>query len=124
MKQKKDEATMLLMKHLYGCAFDFCYDAFDKDRQFTEEERDYGQVRQAFVDKFGRKDRPQDELRKKPKAKVHQQELLNSLKKILACLNRKMDRQTRFSLLKNQLRGYESFAQLVIPPAPVIIHVH
>lgn len=68
--ENKNETTVLLREHLKGCVFDLFYDAFAKDGQLIEEGRDYENIRQALVEKFGRNNRPEDEVRRALEAKL------------------------------------------------------
>lgn len=99
--------------------FDFFQNAFAEDGQFTGERWDYEKFKKALVDKFGRKDLPEDNVKRALDAKLHQQELLDSLKKIDCLYERdRLDKETKFSLFKNQLTGHESSAYFVLSRQP------
>lgn len=55
------------MKYLDGRAFEFFYDNFPEDRQLTEDGKHYEKVDQTTMNKFGKKDRPENIVRRAPK---------------------------------------------------------
>lgn len=72
-------------------------------------------VKQALVEKFGRKDFPEDKVRRTLEAKLDQQELLISLKKINCLYKRaKLNKKTKFNRLKNQLRDHKRLVQIFL----------
>lgn len=62
--ENKNEAMVLLMESLENRAFDFFCKAFSEDEQLTEGSSDYEKVKHALVDKFGRRNRPENKVRR------------------------------------------------------------
>lgn len=62
--EKKEDGTILLMERLDGRYFDFFYDMFAGHGEFTEDGTGYDKVKTAFIDKFGKRDRPEDKVRR------------------------------------------------------------
>lgn len=113
--EKKGEATVLLMEHLERVVLLTFLDAYTEHGKFTEEDKDYEKVKQGLVDKLGRKHHPENKVRRMLEAKLNQKKLLNSLKKINRLYGRaKLNKETKFSFLKSQLRDHKSLEQFVL----------
>lgn len=73
----------------------------------------------CLLEKFSRKDNPEDRVKNALKAVMNRKELLYSLEKINRLYELdKMDKPAKFSFLRNQLRDCECFAKFVLCRQP------
>lgn len=77
--EKKEDATTLLRKHLDGRDFDFFYDTFAEDWQFSEDAKDFEKVKFKQVRK---KDRSSGRVRRALNAVMNPNDLTYSLNEI------------------------------------------
>lgn len=88
--------------------------------QFTEDCKDYEKVKEAFINKFGERDCPEDKIKSTIDPVLDPNNLTDSLKRISRNYEKAMlDEGTKFSLLKNQPRGHTSLAPSVLCRQPL-----
>lgn len=107
-EKNSDEAAVLFVEHQEGFAFDFFYNAFAKDVQFTRKRKNHEKVKEGLVDKFYTKDHSKDIVNMTFEAGLDKQKSLNSITNTNRLYElEKPDQETDFKLFKNQLKCHD-----------------
>lgn len=87
--------------HLDGVAFEFHIEMFTLKGSIDEAGRDYLQVRAAFLEKFSKKQEPQENIREATDAVLHEKDLLPSLERLdVLCSRAGFNAEAKFGFLR------------------------
>lgn len=88
MGKEESEKNLELLVHIDGTALQFYFDKFTTNGAVNDASKSYTQVKAAFLERFARRQEPQDVIRAATKALLDERDLLYSLDRVDALYSR------------------------------------
>lgn len=115
----EEEKAVSLLSFLEGDAFDLYYDSFAKDGEPLDSAKDYSAVKKLFLENYGPRQEPQDDIRRAMNVRLDSKDIPNSLQTMDRLFEKAgFNEEAKFGLLRNSVADHSDLAQFVISRSP------